>query len=546
MKTKVLYILAFGLVYGLSGCSSYLDLDPTDSTSDKEVWKSTENAELVVNDFYHNLNYFGQFDTGDGQSIAGWTEALTDEFKYSSMTQNALMYRPSEMAYGGAILTASYVSYYWGNWSNVYTKIRYVNQALYNMKKYAQFSEADQTRLEAEMRFFRAELYFEIVKRYHKVILYDENMDKMTKNTPLSEESACWDFIEKDLEFAGENLPTSTTANGRLTSGAAYAFLSRAMLYAERWSVAKSACEKVLAMGYSLTSSYADIFTSNNSEAILQYSYDKDNVYHLLDFNYAPGGDTNAQAYGTPTQEMVESYEYAGGGKVDWTNWHTGLAVEEEPPYARLEPRFQATILYNGASWKGRTIEPYVGGTDGYAQWKVAASPNGKTVTGYYLRKMLNESIDLTKDKSVQPWIVIRLGEVYLNYAEACYHVGGAANVTLAQQYVDKVRTRVGLPSIGDIQGTDLMAAIRKERKVELAFEGQYYWDMRRWKLAESAFTGIRVHGFKIQKTDAGFSYTYVECDDQDRNFPAKMYQIPMTTSELDYNTAISQYDEWK
>ena len=458
------------------------------------------------------------------------------------MTYNAMMYVPSEMAYGGAVLTSSYVSYYWGNWSTIYSKIRYVNEALYNLKKFASFPQTDMERLEAEIRFFRGQLYFELIKRYHKVILYNEEMDKMQKDTPVSSEEAGWDLVQEDLEYAGKYLPVSTTANGRVTSGAAYALLSRAMLYAKRWDVAKTAAEAVFGMGYSLTT-YDNIFSSNNSEAILQYSYDKDHVSHQLDFYYAPGGDTKAQAYGTPTQEMVESYELAGtGGFPDWTPWHND-DVTATPPYDKLEPRFHATILYNGAQWKGRTIEPYVDGKDGYAQWIVDATPNGKTVTGYYLRKMLNEEIDLTKDKSTQPWIVIRLAEVYLNYAEACYRLN---ETDLANEYVKKVRSRVGLPHTAKT-GDELFAAIRQERKVELAYEGQWYWDMRRWNLAHIEFTGNRVHGLKIEKLgDDTFSYSYVDCDGQDRNFPTKLYQVPMHQTELENNDAVEQYDEWK
>ncbi|MNL69518.1 hypothetical protein D3C87_1943880 [compost metagenome] len=68
---------------------------------------------------------------------------------------------------------------------------------------------------------------------------------------------------------------------------------------------------------------------------------------------------------------------------------------------------------------------------------------------------------------------------------------------------------------------------------------------MKRWKLAESAFTGKRVHGLKIEKIGAGFKYTYVDCDKQDRNFPAKMYRIPLPTAEITNNTAVKQFPEW-
>ena len=86
-----------------------------------------------------------------------------------------------------------------------------------------------------------------------------------------------------------------------------------------------------------------------------------------------------------------------------------------------------------------------------------------------------------------------------------------------------------------------------QERKVELAYEGHYYWDMRRWKLSATAFTGIRLHGMKIEKNANGsFTYIYTECDDKDRNFPTKMYRFPMPQAELDNNGAVTQYAEWQ
>jgi len=543
MKRLIINTMVLGLLLGTFSCKKYLDLTPTSAASDKLVWSRVDYAELAVNSFYHDFNYFGNFSSG--QSSAGLTEGFTDMLKYSSMTYNALMYIPNEVAYGGPVLTANYVSVYLGSWETVYEKVRRVNEALSNLKKYGTtLSTDDATRLEAELRFFRAFLYFDLLKRYKEVIIYDEDMTKISKTTTLSTEAQGWDFVENDLLFAGQHLPVSTNAMGRLTSGAAYGFMSRAMLYAKRFPSAQTAAEKVLAMNYKLTTNYADAFKSGNSEAIIQYSYDKRVFTHNYDFYYAPGGDKEGSgAYGTPPQEMVESYELAGtGGFPDWSEWHNTSGTTETPPYEDLEPRFQASVLYNGASWKGRTIEAFVSGKDGYANWKTDAVPAGRTVTGYFLRKLLDENLNLNTDNSTQPWIALRLGEVLLNYAEACYKNGAPA---LANDAVRKVRNRVGLPYT-DKSGEDLMAQIRQERKIELAYEGQYYWDMKRWGLAQTAFTGTRVHGLKIEKNGSGqFVYTYVDCDKQDRNFPAKMYRIPLPVSEITNNTAISQFPEW-
>lgn len=543
MKTKIISSILLGVLLSLASCNDYLDMTPTDKISDKLTWSKVEYAELAINNFYHDINYFGSF--GGGQCSAGQTEGLTDIFKYSSMTYNAHMYIPNEIAYGGGVLTANYVSVYLGNWGTVYEKVRRVNEGIYNLKKFGTLGEEDSKRLEAEMRFFRAQLYFDLVKRYKEVIIYDEDLNSIQKNTPLSTEAEGWDFVQADLEFAGQNLPVSNVANGRVTSGAAYALLSRAMLYAERWDVVKSAADKVT--GYSLETNFADAFKSNNSEAILQYSYDKSGVTHSFDNLFTPGGDpgnNTTGGYATPTQEMVESFELAAGGFPDWSKWHTEEGTSETPPYDQLEPRFHATVLYNGAEWKGRTVEPFVGGVDGWCNWKDDPVPAGRTTTGYYLRKLVDESHDFTAlTASTQPWIAIRYAEVLLNRAEACYHLNDAEGANSA---VKVIRARVGLP-YSNKSGDNLMAAIRQERKVELAYEGLYYWDMRRWGLATTAFTGIRVHGFKIeQNANGSFNYIYVDCDKQDRNFPSKMYQIPLPTDELNNNSAVEQYEEWR
>lgn len=550
---KRIYLIStfvFGALLGLSSCSDYLNMTPTDGASDKMVWSSVSNAELVVNSFYHYTAYFGNYN--EGQCKAGMTEGLTDLIKYGDANYNAYRYVPNELSYGeSSVLTANYVNIYLGNWGTVYEYVRRVNEALYNLDKYGNFSKDETLRLESELRFFRGMLYFDLVKRYKEVIIYDKDLSKIQANMPLSTENEGWDFVEADLNYAGEHLKKSVLSNGRVTSGAAYALLSRAMLYAERWERAKAAAEKVFDMKlYSLTGNYADAFKSNSGESIWEYDYSATNgVYHSWDNFYAPGGDQQLDGnqgggLATPTQEMVESYEYADGGFPDWSQWHTTTGTTEVPPYSQLEPRFQAAVLYNGAEWKGRTIEPYVGGVDGWCTWKVEKDANGRTTTGYFLKKLVNEDHHFTTSQYCEsPWIAIRYAEVLLNYAEACYKTSDPTNANSA---VREIRARVGLP-YSDKSGDALMAAIQQERKVELSCEGLYYWDMRRWKLSANAFTGIRRHGLKIEKNaDGTFRYTYVEVDDKDLNFPAKMYRCPLPSDEINGNKQVSQYTEWQ
>jgi len=543
-----------GAVLGVSSCNKYLDIDPTDKISDVVIWNDTESAEYAVNYIYSYL-----YDIAASyQCAAGMTEALTDEFKYGSYVYNSLCYIPSEIAYGGSVLTANYVDVYLGCWGSLYSALFKTNEALSNLSNSkSNFSDDDYTRLRAELCLVRGWINFELVKRYKDIIIYDEDIDSMAKDRALDTEKEAWDFIVEDLEYAQTYLPEKANASGRLDKGMAYAFTTRAMLYAERYDKVIEAAEKVESLGYSLMDEYADSYTTainaGNTEAIFQYTFSySDGITHSFDTYYTPGGDFAlisqiGGGYGTPTQEMVESYELAAGGFPDWSAWHTGEATTATPPYAELEPRFQATILYNGAEWKGRTIEPFVNGTDGWCEWRVEASPKGRTTTGYYLRKGVDETHDLSaRAESVQPLTILRYGEVLLNKAEACYFTGDASGANAA---IKEIRSRVGLPT-STYSGDNLWNAIRQERKVELAYEGLYYWDLRRWEVSANAYPdgleGYQCHGFKIEKTPAGaFQYTYVSVDDQDRHFPSKMYRFPLPSGELSSNSAVTQYSEW-
>lgn len=549
MKKIFKSILAASVIC-LTSCTAMLDMTPTDKVSDKVIWESAQNAEYAINYIYSYI-----IDVTQSQSHAGMTEALTDQMKYGSYNYNSMCYIPSEIAYGVSP-SAGYFDAYMGYWSTWYGAIRRVNQSLSELKQYGQMSDADKVRLEAELRFMRAFLYFDLVKRYKQVILYDEDLSKIVKDKALNTEAEGWDFIEADLRYAAAELPERTASKGRLDKGAAWAFLSRTMLYAERWAVVKEAAEEVEKLGYGLEADYKSSYTktasAGNNETILQYLFDRtQSVTHSFDFYYTPGGDftlngESGGGYGTPTQEMVESFEYAKGGFPDWTEWHS--TTTKTPPYAQLEPRFHATVLYNGAEWKGRTIEPFVGGGDGWCQWNLEREPKGRTTTGYYLRKLVDEGHNvITQSGSVQPFTIIRFAEVLLNKAEACYRLGEIAPANTA---VKAVRERVGLPYT-DKSGSELEAAIRQERKVELAYEGLWYWDLRRWKVAHKQYpeglTGYQQHGLKIVKNaDDTFTYTYVSVDDRDRNFLEKMYQFPLPTSELTSNSLVDQFPEWK
>ena len=544
MKTKLYKTLFIIGICCLAGCTDFLDTTPTDRISDKIVWEKDETVQLYVNTFYAYIDRYGLF--GTQQFSGNLTEGLTETLKYGSYVSgsgagdsNNYLFYPERIGAASNLLNV---------WGPTYERIRRVNDFLVGLEKYSQLDAEKNAQYAAQAHFFRAFLYFQLAKRHDGVILYrDMNLQVDIDRSTAAE---TWDLIEEDLDYAASLLPVSAPY-GRLTKGAAFAFKSRAMLYAERWQAAKDAADSVFVLNvYRLAEKYEDGYKGDNSESILQYSYLRtgSGPNHSFDKNYSTYGEIDNQGgNGVPTQEMVEAYEKIDGTQFDWSEWHTADGTTTPPSYIMLEPRFHATVIYPGSLWQEKTMENCVGGTNGrYMGYRDDSYTQGRTVTGYYLKKFRDESLtDLTTYASTHTWVELRLAEVYLNRAEANYRLNQPA-AALADLNVIRRRVEVDLPAKTDLSGAELFNAIRQERKIELAYEGHLYWDMRRWKLAHIEYNGYRVHGLKLTKDPAGYLYQYVDCDLEDRKFLEKTYVLPIPYDELDNNSAIDQYDQWK
>jgi len=525
------------MVAGFSSCNDWLDLTSTDSLSSKTVWEDESSADLYVNGFYTYLNKYGQF--GSLQFSSSLTESLTDAFKYGSYALGHKAGHPNNYVFNPSVITSA--SCFYDCWDDAYEQIRRMNQFLDSMKKYSVFSAEQNTEWEAQTRFFRAFVYFQLAKRHGGVILYT-SLDEMSKDKARSTEEETWNLIVSDLDYAIENLPESWASSadkGRVTKYAALAFKSRAMLYAQRWQDAYDAADAVIKSNvYGLVDDYSKACAGNNKEAILEFDYNVSGPYHTFDRDYCPLSDGfQYGGLGTPTQEMVECYEKADGTKMNWTPYHSATATR--PPYEDLEPRFKASIIYPGCTWKGNVMQNSVNGTYGmFMAYRAQPYTYGYTTTGYYLRKLMNESHkDINGVYSTQPWVELRYAEVLLNKAEAAYRLNKTSE---AQEAMNAVRARVNLPA-KYLTGNEWFKDYRNERKVELAYEGQLFWDMRRWKLAHTEYNNYRCHGFKI----AGSTYEYIDVDYQDRKFLEKTYVLPVPDEELQNNSLIVQYDEW-
>jgi len=549
-------ILTMGLAAALCGtsCSDVIDLNPGDRFSPATVWSSTTTVDSYVLGLYSIFSSSCEF---YGTGSPNLTDAYSDILKSGSWDQYNHSYNRSlfqESAFNSTSAGA------FECWSTHYERIRRENEFLRDAPKYREkFGEKWMDTRIAEVRFCRAYAYYLLCRVYGGVILRTEVDGPEQNDKARSTEADCWDFIIEELKDLAPQLPQGDkTENGdnwddanygRATQQAAYGLLSRVALFAERWDVAAQAARDVEKCGGALDlTGYANVFNGDlksNKEILFGVDFEQDVITHRYDAYVRPSGD--AKALGTsalysvffPTSELADSYEMADGTPFSWE-------THGSDPYTGREPRFYATILYNGASWMGRTIESYVGGADGFKEYENSKSAN-TTVTGYYLRKYLKDG-----DKSwitaysAQTCILIRYAEVLLNKAEALAELSWDQNSVEALQALNDVRGRVGLPSRQTASKEEFMEFVRHERMVELAGEGFRYWDLRRWRLAEEVINGKNVHGVKITKTDSGFNYEHVDADNGNKRiFYDRYYHFAIPESERSKNPLCDNNQGW-
>ena len=397
----------------------------------------------------------------------------------------------------------------------------------------------------AEARFLRAYFHFELLKRYGPIPIVTSTLsiNGNYENTPRPTMKEVVDFIAKECDIAADTLELTPWRNvndafGRATKGAALALKSRLLLYAASplyvdfgdtnesnkptdvalWKSAADAAKAVIDLNqYELASSYADLFKNDfqNKEYIFVRRYAANSDFEKSNFPVSFGGKGGTN----PSQNLVDDYEMLDGTPFDWND-----PAKAAQPFENRDARLGATILMNMAPFKGKKVATYPEGAD--------ASPNpNATKTGYYLRKFLNEDVNIQTGGSSSGHVVplFRLAEIYLNYAEALNECD-PTNPDIAL-YLNKVRNRASLPNVSALSQEQMRTVIQHERRVELAFEEHRSWDVRRWKIASSTL-GVPLMGVQIERKPLG-GYTYMPVKVEQRVFQPKMYWYPIPQSEV-------------
>lgn len=546
MKIKRLYLLGIGLMFTsqfLTSCHDLLEKDPTDSYSETVAWSSESSLDMYVTYLYKPLNGLSNF------SSLSLTDGYTDLVKYGNGVPQTWSAHNKILLQQNTITSDNNPMSSWGLYTDIFRENVFLRDAgIYGNK----FSEDFLNIRIAEIRFIRAVNYARMIRIFGGVILRDETNgvdSEGQKDKARATEAESWDFVLKDLEFAARHLPKEWDSkwDGRLTKGAAYAYMCRTALFAKRWDVAITAADEIKKLNkYDLMDNYEDVFkVAGNKEIIFSIAYKIPDMPHYFDRYFAPDGKQGIRR-AVPTSELVDSYDMADGTPFSWS----GSMAND--PYVGREPRFYASIIYNGATWKEKKIYTYVDAENGFAAYRDNMNPGEKqTVTGYFIRKYLQENnADFDDKGSDQFWIEMRYAEVLLNLAEALAEQDYSKNQDDALEALNEVRERVNLPKRTTEEAPDkdsFMKLLRKERICELAFEGFRYWDLRRWRLAGEVIDGKQAHGTKITKKDDNtYTYEQVSCDDNiNRFFPERYYLLLIPVDELQNNPLCENNAPW-
>ena len=434
----------------------------------------------------------------------------------------------------------------------------------------------------SEARFLRAWLYFDLLKRYGGVPLLGDSIYQITANVqfPRNSFASCVNYIVSECNNIRDSLRTAAMVNpntyGRITQGAAMALKAQVLLYAasplfnggniggsdsltgyptydlNRWQLAAQAASDVINLGvYSLMPNFNDVFVTQaapvgaNTETICWMQNGANNSVESAN---APVGYSSVGGAGitSPTQNLVDAFPTDSGYAIA----DSGANYDPNNPYTNRDPRLSLTVFHNGSQWLDRAVQTYDGGAD---------KPGGsvqQTKTSYYMRKFMGAFEIVSSNPPsysgvYHDWIYYRYAMILLNFAEATNEYSGPSTAVYNVLY--QLRQRAGIfPGPNNTYGlpqgmtqTQMRTAIQNERRIEMAFEEQRFWDIRRWKIAAQVYNTQPLQGTDLQLSSSGELFynpisvlTTVFRDPQ-------MYLYPIPYSEVVKNNNMVQNPQW-
>ena len=496
-KYKYIYFL---LALMSMGCKKDLDLNPLDKISDASYWKTPKDFELFANDFYNGLQGAHNYTENNSDIAFGiGTDAATGADNRSKSNGSYLASSASAL------------------WDNSYKYIRAANYLLQKAEGSSLGTAID--RWAGEALFFRAYNYWNLVKSFGGVPKIDKVLDVTSPElySPRSSQSEIIDFILADLDNAISKLPLQSELTGdetgRVTRGAALALKARAALYMGTWAKYHNDGDPgnyltaaISAAEASVTSNEYDLYTGmgadsykyffilqgdDSKEVILAKRYYANRIVHNwtreLWFNYM-----------VPTKTIADLYLATDGLPINQSPLFQGYSTLTSE-FQNRDPRMSMTFIVPGSDifFEGGLMQPTYPGFSG----------SNATRTGYMIRKFLDETVDATQFRGEYDFKEFRYAEVLLILAEALYEKNSSISDADLDRTINVLRSRVNMPALTNTfvasNNLNMLDEIRRERTIELAFEGFRRDDERRWKTAETdlpqAIKGVKFVGTEYQ-----------------------------------------------
>lgn len=591
---KSIIISAIAATVFFSGCKDYLDQVPNDRITIEEVFQKKAPTEQYLANVYSYVPDIARI--WEGYPWVGTSDELDVTWtKYAPYAFNL-----GNISAGNVLFD---------NWGNLYAGIRagtyFINHIDGNAEILALNGQQLIDQYKAEARFLRAYYYFLVLQQYGPlVIIGDKELpadatanDMQIPRSPIDD---CVNYIAAELDAAAAVLPLRPMSNGevsdneygRATKGMALAVKSRLLLYAaspqyngntdyasfvnkegvplipqaydkEKWKRAADAAKAVIDLGiYNLytdpsgdpVKSLQGTFTQAwNTEQIFVRKSNDLTGWDVHSMPRSAGGWCGL----APTQEMVDAFFMNDGlsiqesSKYKEVGFTDTLGVPVFNMYMNREPRFYTTITYHNSRFQGGNMSGA-----GFISFFVSG-PNGKnghptdySKTGYLNRKNVAPQTNIgsggTGQRLTRPLALIRLAEIYLNYAEALNEYE-PTNADVAK-YINLIRKRAGIPQYGEgtnplpvpASQADMRAKIRAERRVELAFESHRWFDIRRWKIAPQVM-GV-LHGMNVNKDGNDF---FARVEATTHLFRPAIYWFPISQYEMDRGKLLLQNPGW-
>lgn len=501
---------------------------------------------------------YNDLDTDFGNYSGAMLSSATDESVYSH-PGNAI-----EDFYNGALSPTNSKN---SVWTTAWDGISYCNLVLDNfsnltfpeylldvhykeeMNQYKNYSY--------EARWARAYFYFELVRQYKNIPLKTHHVSAEEANAlPQVSSDSIFQFIDEECAAIKDSIVTDYTTigyptqseTGRANKLAVMALRARAALYHASplfntendnnlWIEAAKRCNEVITEarneGKSLAGNYTKMFNSDSwkdadaqKEIIFGRRTAASNSFEK--YNY-PIGLENAGGGNCPTQNLVDAFEMTNGKAID----DPESGYDPQNPYANRDKRLSMIVARNGELWPNDTLKTYVGGAN-------SSSVTYGTPTGYYLKKYINQSTIIKNTGAssfTHIWVTFRLGEFYLDYAEAALNATGSGYAApsglsmTAEQAINMVRKRAGQPNIEQgLSFADFKKKYENERFVELAFEGHRFFDLRRWQEAPQYLSTI--NKMTITKNSDG-TLVYTPGVLETRNWKDAWYLFPLPQKDV-------------